>query len=279
MMDNSPAPRTESERIFSLESQIENLSKQVNRLNTNLENVRRLVADSTYNSREHLNSIQSLLKVTRDSLPSEIVELAALREFLVGTDVQMPSLGGWPLGASTTTKVCRGLLNGEYRGDILELGGGASTVWIAETLRRIGSHQKFISVDHDEFFLSKTAKAIAEHGLNNYVELIHAPIALTSFLTTPQQWYSIDKLAELKDIGLLIIDGPPGSTNVDARLPSLYFAESRLADHAWILLDDYNRPDEKRISENWIDNISGLSVDSQVGDTQILKFQKPVGRK
>jgi predicted O-methyltransferase YrrM len=56
-------------------------------------------------------------------------------------------------------------------------------------------------------------------------------------------------LKNLKNIDLLVIDGPPGSKNPKARQPALKEFESKLSPKAVIVIDDVNRDGERELAE------------------------------
>lgn len=60
-------------------------------------------------------------------------------------------------------------------------------------------------------------------------------------------WYEKSKLDELKEIDLLIIDGPPQSIGANARHPATYFL-NKLSKQATVLIDDTNRDSERGLA-------------------------------
>lgn len=263
----------EQNRLDAIESKLDTLLAELQRVNLNVENVRRVLADSAYSSRDLLYKLESRVKASRDSLPSEIVELAALRDYLVDGEAHLPALGGWPLGAPAIISLGRKIASGEISGNIAEFGGGASTIWIAAALRRARMKTRFFSIDHDSYYLAKTAREIEKHNLGEFVELVHAPIARYSFNEQSKQWYDEAALEQIEDLGLLIVDGPPGSIDKEVRLPSLFFAASRMRENAWVYLDDCHRPEEQQIAERWLEAFPGLTRVETVGETEIFTFR------
>lgn len=258
----------------SWDKKLDKILDELARIDSKLETLKYQVEESDRVSRKYLQEVRKVLKTGRDSLPSEISELLALRMHIVGIENSMPALGGWPLGAPTTVDICRKIESGNIIGNILELGGGASTVWIAETLKRMDFQGQFWSVDHDKEFLAKTEELLNSRGVAKFVHLINAPITPTTLIGDSRRWYGFKRSQEFHNIGLLIVDGPPGTTNVEARLPSLYYIADRLVDGAWIYLDDYNRPDEKKIAASWLKDFPQLIQQTQIGDTRIFQFNK-----
>lgn len=274
MKDSKHSSQFNNNGVHSSDSKLDAILDQLKQISSDLEALRTQTEESDRTTRSQLQGVLRVLKASRDCLPSEVSELQALRDDLADKSISMPSLGGWPLGASTTVDICRRIEAGNISGNILELGGGASTVWIAATLRKTGFAGEFWSVDHDRKYLEKTRALLRDHRLERYVNLIHAPISSMSLNGETMQWYSIDEPDNLREIGLLIVDGPPGTTNQEARLPSLYYFADQLHTNAWIYLDDCHRTDEKNTAEKWMRDFPSLVQEAQIGDTRIFHLLK-----
>lgn len=125
---------------------------------------------------------------------------------------------------------------------IVELGSGISTLVMAKAaVARV----KIVSIDHSEEFAQKTREMLNEHGVKN-VEIRVAPLKSHESGT---QWYDLTLLRNLKNIDLLVIDGPPGSKNLKARQPALKEFETKLSPKAVIVIDDVNREGERELAE------------------------------
>ena len=61
------------------------------------------------------------------------------------------------------------------------------------------------------------------------------------------------------------------------RYPALPLLHLHLAEHALILLDDTNRPDERLIAQRWLAEIPGLQQDERFADSEfiIFRFTRP----
>src|SRR5699024_8071228 len=118
-----------------------------------------------------------------------------------------------------------------------------------------------IAFEHLDEYLSKTARLLELNGMREHVDLRFAP--LVPFTDINNQSYSyyncrdaIKTLTEALDINiskvLLVVDGPPGSTNKHARYPALPMALEYMHGVAIdIIMDDYIRKDEKEIGKRW----------------------------
>lgn len=125
---------------------------------------------------------------------------------------------------------------------IVELGSGISTLVMAKAA--VG-RAKIVSIDHSEEFAQKTREMLNEHGVKN-VEIRVAPLKSNASGT---QWYDLTLLKNLKNIDLLVIDGPPGSKNPKARQPAFKEFETKLSPKAVIVIDDVNREGERELAE------------------------------
>jgi predicted O-methyltransferase YrrM len=63
------------------------------------------------------------------------------------------------------------------------------------------------------------------------------------------KWYAKSTLKGLAKIDLLVIDGPPSSTNPDARYPALDHLVPLLSPKATVILDDVYRDEERKLAD------------------------------
>ena len=131
----------------------------------------------------------------------------------------------------------------KYRpGLVVELGSGVSTLVAAKSGAR-----KVISIDNSEEFGAKTVAMIKEHRARG-VEVRIAPLQPYANGST---WYDTSKIKDLKKIDLLIIDGPPGSKNPEARYPALAELKDKLSANAVVIIDDVHREGERKLAEDF----------------------------
>ena len=126
---------------------------------------------------------------------------------------------------------------------ILDLGSGMSTLVLAKN----APQALVISIDNSAEYAHKTQQMLASHGITN-VEVRVAP--LTSH-ASGVEWYELSQLADLSDIDLLFIDGPPGSKNDRARHPALAECLPKLSPRAIIVIDDAGRDGERNLAEEF----------------------------
>jgi predicted O-methyltransferase YrrM len=112
------------------------------------------------------------------------------------------------------------------------LGSGPSTVWLGYALQG-----RLIAIDHDLDRVAATRDLLREHGLTG-VEVRHAPKASLPMDGKPLDWYEVEALEDLRDIGLLVVDGTLAPSGPDALTPALQVLGGRLAEGAAVLVDE-----------------------------------------
>jgi len=156
---------------------------------------------------------------------------------------------------------------------VVELGSGTSTVWLAYALEKAGG--RLVSLDHDPEYARRTRDLLDAHGLAAVAEVRTAPLSDLVVDGKNYRWYDVEQLADLRDIDLLLIDGPPAATGPDARFPAMHALESRLAPVATVVLDDVNRPDEQDAVRRWTENITGLKAEPQMlGRHAVMSYSR-----
>ena len=123
---------------------------------------------------------------------------------------------------------------------VVELGSGVSTLIVAKAGAR-----KVISIDNSAEFAMKTREMLKAHKVRG-VEVRVAPLKSHA---SGVDWYDTAKLKDLKKIDMLIIDGPPGSKNPDARKPALKELLAKLSPNVVVVIDDVNRIGERQLAE------------------------------
>jgi predicted O-methyltransferase YrrM len=125
---------------------------------------------------------------------------------------------------------------------VVELGSGVSTLVCAKSGAR-----KVISIDNSEQYGGKTRDLLKEHKVRG-VEIRIAPLRPYA---NGSEWYEVSALKDLKKIELLIVDGPPGSKNPEARYPALKEFKDKLSAKAIVIIDDVNRDGERKLAEDF----------------------------
>lgn len=147
---------------------------------------------------------------------------------------------------------------------IVELGSGVSTLIAAYGAEQLEGC-RIVSVDHEAQYCEATRALLASHGLDQRVRLIHAPLVPVECGAHRSRWYDPQVLnATIQEtgaeIGLLLVDGPPGMDQRLARFPALPLLHQRLAPECTVLVDDARRPDEREMVRLWMEQFPGFSA-------------------
>ncbi len=123
----------------------------------------------------------------------------------------MPSLGRWALDARSMLHL-RYLVDDLKPRRVVEFGGGgSSTVWLAYLCERIGA--QLTSIDHHPTFLERTRSMLERHGFGGKVDLrLGGELEEHTVGSDTYSWYAREAYADLDEVDLLFIDGPPSTT-------------------------------------------------------------------
>ncbi len=182
-----------------------------------------------------------------DNLYRQLEALDTLHRDL-GFSRSIPPLRGFA-GSPDFLLALSGYIRKTRPARVLELGSGASTLVIARALQLCGGG-RVISLEHDANYFEETANLIKEHGLGDFVTVLHAPLIDYSIKGARFRWYSLRDLPAI-EFEMLSIDGPPESTQSMARYPALPLLASRLAASCVVVADDTNREDETAMLQRW----------------------------
>jgi predicted O-methyltransferase YrrM len=130
------------------------------------------------------------------------------------------------------------------RRTIVECGGGASTIFIARLLARVGGH--LWTLEHEADWARQLEQIVAEEGHGENVTIVVAPLENGWYATS-----ALDDATPKEGIDLLLVDGPPAVEDPLARYPAVPYFRPRLAEDATIVVDDIVRPGEQEIVARW----------------------------
>ena len=193
---------------------------------------------------------------------------------------------GWPISPDIGLYIT-GLIDANNYDVIIEFGSGTSTVMMAKALqaKQRGVSQKtltdkrskaiaiadeadytdlparIVTFEHNSKYHAQTLQALKDNGVEQLVDLVHAPLVDYQYKDGTQYLYysCSEKLAEIAKVFkgrkanvLVLVDGPPGSTNKHARFPAMPHLLNSMGEHMFtVIMDDYNRTEEKEIVERW----------------------------
>jgi predicted O-methyltransferase YrrM len=177
----------------------------------------------------------------------------------------LPLPGGWAAATDLLGEILRAVTIRRPQ-CVVELGSGVSTLVIAAALRANGTG-RLVSIDAEEGYAASTREQLLRQELSAWADVRVAKLKDMSLEGGTRPWYDTAALADLKDIDLLLIDGPPTLLRADMRYPALPFFWDRLSVGAIVLLDDAARPAERAMSAAWRRQFTG-------GQFEYLRLEK-----
>ena len=138
---------------------------------------------------------------------------------------------------------------------IVECSSGLSSLVLARCCQ-INKKGKVFSLENGEEFARASRGHINRYQLDEYAQIIHAPLINHSINGRDFQWYDISQLPDAS-INMLVIDGPPGFIQTHSRYPALPLLQQKMANDCVIFMDDAARDDEKEIVDKWLAEYPG----------------------
>jgi predicted O-methyltransferase YrrM len=229
---------------------------------------------SIKNLKDEIKNI--VLSQTQD-LKKELITICKNNEHLSHTQIEslfwlskrlkiknsLPPMKNWAMSPDVLLKLHEYITNAKPK-TILEFGSGVSTIVICDALSQNNSG-RLISIEHLEKFMKETMEVIKNENLSSFLDLRLAQLKIWTgeHLSSEKRvfWYDekVIDTSNLKEIDLLIIDGPPGNTNPYARYPSLPILYKNLSNEAQVWLDNTNRKDEATIANTWAEKYKLIS--------------------
>jgi hypothetical protein len=182
----------------------------------------------------------------------------------------LPATRGWAGSPDFLAKITEVIIKEKPR-FVLELSSGVSTIIIGLALK-LNNYGKVISLDHERLYAKITTENIAVNEIGDNTNIKHCPLREYNGFEQAWKWYEINNLDLTERIDLLIIDGPPGSTQFLARYPAVPLLHEYFSDRVLILLDDANRNDEVITVQKWISFLENINF--KVAVTKFNNFEK-----
>lgn len=210
-------------------------------------------------------SVKAVPGKVSDSLGREAVvtrrQVQALLNLneMVPLRAALPPLGGWAASPDLVLEVVDHLLAERPR-LVVELGSGASTALLALAVREHGLDTRIVSLDHHAHYAAQTRRLLERHGVADLVDVRFAPLARTHVPDHLTPWYDEEAIADLRDIGMLVVDGPPKATGPAARYPAVPLLADRFAPRCCIVVDDTARPDDRAVVTRWAEQLPDFEV-------------------
>mgnify|MGYP001768255739 CR=1 FL=1 len=199
--------------------------------------------------------------------------LIAINKVLQDVRYPLPPFRGWAVSPDITRILMKYIFDIQPE-VMMELGSGVSTIISGYCLKMNGKG-KLISMEHDEPYYRDSLNSIRAHGLEDYVDLIYAPLKDYKIDSASYSWYDLTKVNPDSKIDLLTVDGPPGTIQKESRYPAFPLLKKYLNQNAIILIDDYSREDEKEMVKQWLADpeLKQLSTINSEKGTSVLCYR------
>jgi predicted O-methyltransferase YrrM len=168
---------------------------------------------------------------------------------LVRPRAPLPALRGWAASPDVLHFLAETMMRRRPK-LVVECGSGSSSVWLGYLAEQIGA--RVVCLEHDERYGQTSRDLIAAHDLSAVVEIRDAPLTDWKLGGEVHSWYDRAALENLTGIGLLFVDGPPGTIGPEARYPAVPLLLPRCDADAVIVLDDADRAEEIALSDRWL---------------------------
>lgn len=173
----------------------------------------------------------------------------------------LPTMRGWVISPDFAKTLVDLVLETKPK-LILEASSGVSTILASYCLKQLGEG-KLIALEEQSKYAEASCKELVKHGLEDVASVIHASLKEIEIAGKKWLWYDKAKLEGIKQIDMLVIDGPAqaGQDEEMIRYPALPLLFDLLSDRAIILLDDADRQDERKIVELWLEQFDCFELE------------------
>jgi hypothetical protein len=222
---------------------------------------RRVAATSMSTGKEITAQFDALRKESVRHYSQSLKQTQAMQN-LFGTlpvNAIVPLMGGWAASADVVLVLVDELMK-RRPALVVECGSGVSTMWLAVAIRKFGLDTRVVALEHDPHYAALTREVLDQHGVGHIAEVRDAALVPTSLAGHETPWYEQSALADLDQIGLLFVDGPPEATGPRVRYPAVPLLRDRFAGAVTIVLDDLIRESEQEISKAWEKELPDFTV-------------------
>lgn len=179
-------------------------------------------------------------------------QVEALHNLYAMIDIEhaLPASRGWPASPDLLLLLVD-LVDRHRPRLVVECGSGLSTLCLALAMRRFGIEGKVIALEHLEEYAEQTRELLRRHGVDDLAEVRTAPLQRLAVGGLSVEWYARDAWQDLAAVDLLFVDGPPSAASPHARYPAVPLFAERLTPGAHVVLDDFQRPEERDVVKRW----------------------------
>ena len=224
--------------------------------------VYRRLGQISHQIRDQRSVVRAELATAEVRLYRQLESLIALRDTL-GAQTPLPALREWAGSPDFLLELAREIKL-RQPAKIVECSSGASTLVAARCCQLNGVGHVY-SLENASEFAMKTRRLIEAAGLQAWASVIDAPLKPYDLQGQNYHWYSIDELM-VDAIDMLVVDGPLGKLNNQARYPAGPLLFPRLNERAIVMVDDASRVDEQAIVERWTQEFAGFQREDRMAE-------------
>lgn len=191
------------------------------------------------------------------SFTSSVFSYQSLEKSL-GFTRELPVSENWS-AAPDFLKIISDYCLGNQPQIIVECSSGTSSIVLAQCCQ-LNKCGHVYSLENGSEFQEQTREYLVNYRLENYNDVIYAPLHEYTLNNDTCQWYDVSRLPDV-EIDMLVVDGPPGFIQKNSRYPAMPLLYELLAIHCVIFLDDASRADEKKIVDLWLQHYPEFSAE------------------
>lgn len=234
-----------SDRTHSfIQNEVSSIVKTENEIITN-----KITSHDSQLSSTTIKKVNQNNKKELSDLYNQIDALLSINSF-IKIRHPLPIMRGWPASPDFILRLINIIFETKPK-TILDVGSGVTSLIAGYCIEKIGSG-KVVSIDHNEKYYNITKSNIQKHGLEKVIDLNLAPLKEYNINGKEWLWYNNEFLKSYNSFDLIIVDGPPGSTQKKARYPVIPLLKNQISANCNIILDDGKREEEKELAEMWV---------------------------
>ena len=164
------------------------------------------------------------------------------------SDTKLNLDGSWSIGEASFKAISKIIKQKNAEPNlIVEFGGGASSIRLANKF----ANSQVISLENNLWYWQNTKILATEYLQNNNLDLLYRKLEFRLYGSSKLLSYKRTSYFKNLEIDCILIDGPPFFT-IRGREACLYQIYQQLKIGGIVVLDDFNRQDERTIVENWL---------------------------
>ena len=199
------------------------------------------------------SGIQKLTEQNRNASINDYRQLEAFVQLnqLIKFTAPLPSTRGWAASPDLLLTLAHVVKTFKPK-FVVELGSGISTV----VMSKAGA-KRIVSFDGSEEYAQATRNLLGAHGAKG----VEVRTSSLKPYKVSSGWYDPNAFKDIKKIDLLVIDGPQGGDDSNARHPAFDVLLNKLSPKAIVILDDAKRTGERKLAEDFASALPKHSLD------------------